>query len=85
MSGNEWFLSLIERTYSKINIFTMQYFAYEWRNKFKILVPNLITVAFLLFIKSQFTTNAQNVLHVAQRTHGHVCPRTVAPFQRSRV
>jgi len=27
-------------------------------------VPNLMTAQFLLFIKSQFTTNAQNILHV---------------------
>ena len=29
-----------------------------------------ITVEFLLFIKSQFTTNAQNVLHLNRHTHG---------------
>jgi len=29
-----------------------------------ILIPRLITVEFLLFIKSQFTTDAQNFLHL---------------------
>ena len=32
-------------------------------NTFTIHLPNLITVEFLMFIKSQFTENAENVLH----------------------
>jgi len=35
-------------------------------------VPSLITVEFLLFIKSQFTTNVENILHVNQLTHSRV-------------
>ena len=42
---------------------------------------NLMTLQFLLFIKSQFTTNAQNILHLNQWPHGHIWSRTVAPFQ----
>jgi len=48
-------------------------------------VPNLIPVEFLAFIKSQFTTVAQNVLHLNQSTHGHIKSWTVAPFQRPQV
>ena len=40
-----------------------------------------MTVEFLLFIKSQFTTNAQNGLHLNPCTRGHL---TAAPFQSSR-
>jgi hypothetical protein len=47
-------------------------------------VPSLITVQLLLLIKSQFTTNAQNVLHFNQCTQGHVLSWNVASFQRSR-
>jgi len=46
-------------------------------------IPNLITVEFLAFIKSQSTTVAQNVLHLNQCMHGHVKSWTAAPFQRS--
>ena len=38
----------------------------------------------MVHIKSQFTINAQNVLHLNPCTHGHVWSWTVAPFQRSR-
>ena len=36
-----------------------------------------------MFIKSQFTTNAQSILQLNQCTHGHAWSWTVAPFQRS--
>ena len=61
-SGNEWFLAGIERLHSIMNTVTMQYLTYNWHNRFTIHIPNLITVK-LLFISSQLTTNAQNVLH----------------------
>jgi len=35
-----------------------------------------------LAIKSEFTTYAQNVLHLNQRIHGHDWSQTVAVFQR---
>ena len=35
-------------------------------------VPSLGTVELFLFIKSQFTKKAQNILHLSQRTYGHV-------------
>jgi hypothetical protein len=44
----------------------------------------LMTVEFLKFIMSQFTTNAQNILQLNQRTQAHVWLWTVAPFQKSR-
>jgi len=34
-----------------------------------------------LLIKSQFTTNVQNILHVYHCTHGHVWRMTVTHFQ----
>lgn len=37
----------------------------------------------MLFIKSCFTKNSQNVLHLNQYTRGHIWSRTVTPFQRS--
>jgi hypothetical protein len=51
---------------------------------FKIHVPTPITVEFLLFIKSQFTTVAHSILPLNQCSHGHVCLLTVASFQKSR-
>ena len=62
----------MERLHSTINTLTMQYFIYNGHNALTIYLPNLITVVFLLFIKSQLTTNAQNVLHTNQRMHRHV-------------
>jgi hypothetical protein len=53
---------------------------YNWYNIFEIHVLSLITVEFLLFSKTIFTTNAQNVLHLDQCTHGHVWSWTVAGF-----
>jgi len=40
-----------------------------------------MTDAFLFFINSQFETNAQNVLHVNQRTRGLARSRTLARIQ----
>ena len=49
-------------------------------NTFTIHVSDSRTVEFLLSINPQFTTSAQNILHLNQRTHGHVRTRPVAPF-----
>jgi hypothetical protein len=43
-----------------------------------------VTVGFLRFIKSQFTTNAQNVIHMKQYTYEHFWSRTLELFQKSR-
>jgi len=43
----------------------------------------LITVQLLLFIKSQFTTDSQNILDLNQCTPGHVCSWATRRFQRS--
>jgi len=48
---------------------------------FTVLFPSLITVEFLLFIKSQFATNVQNILHLNHCTHGRVWWLTVIHFQ----
>jgi hypothetical protein len=68
--------------------FYHKYFNYvvcnlNWYNTFTIHVPNLITIGFLLFIKSQFTINAQNVLHLNQLRPGHTWSWTTVPFQWS--
>jgi hypothetical protein len=61
MSGSECFLSLIERLRSTINTLNVLVTVIiHLRYTF----PNLITVYFVLFMKSQFTTNAQNALHL---------------------
>jgi hypothetical protein len=44
-------------------------------------ILNLITTVFLLFIKSQFTTNAQNVLTFNQCTHGNIWSWIIALFE----
>jgi len=62
----------------------MQYFTYSWHNRFTVQVPNLITVVFLLFLKSQFATNAQNIVLLNQWMYGHIWERTVALLCRSR-
>ena len=62
----------------------MKYFIHNWRNTFTVHVSNLITVEFLLFIKSQFHNKCSKILHLNQCTYGHVWSRTVAPFQWSR-
>jgi hypothetical protein len=82
MFGNVWFLILIERIYSTINTLPMLYSTYRWSNAFTVHIPNLITVQFILFIKSKFTTNAQNVLSLKQ-CPWILCLWTVALFLRS--
>ena len=59
-------------------------FYHTWHKTFAVNVHSLITVEFLLYMKSQFRTNAQNILHLNQCTHGHVSSWTVVLFQRSR-
>jgi len=56
---------------------------YNWHNRFTLNVPNFINVEFLLFLKSQFTINAQNIPHLNPHTYGHIWSRTVSPFHRS--
>jgi hypothetical protein len=51
---------------------------------FKIHVPELITSKFLLFIKPDFTTNAQNIRNFKQCTHGNIMSWIVTLFQMSR-
>jgi len=57
---------------------------YSWRNTFIVHVFNLTNVELLLFIKSQFTKIAENVLRVNQSTHGHSRSWNVAPFKSPR-
>jgi len=54
-------------------------------NNCSVLIVHQVTVSvqFLLFIKSQFTTDAQNILDLNQCTPGHVCSWTTRRFQRS--
>jgi len=39
---------------------------------FTVDVSKLVTVALLLFIKAQFTTDVRNILHLNQFTYGHI-------------
>jgi len=57
----------------------MQYFNYDWFNTFTVHVQY-----FLLFMKSNFTTNAQIVIHLNQRTHGHNSSWSVSRSLRPR-
>jgi len=50
---------------------------------FTVRVSSLVNVEFLSFIKSQITTDSQNVLHLNQFANGHVSSWTVTPFQTS--
>jgi hypothetical protein len=68
-------------TNSTTRTLTMWYFTTD--STFTVHVPSLMAVEFL-FIKSRFTTNAQNVLYLNHCRHGHVWSWTVAQFQRSR-
>jgi len=68
---------------SVINTLIMQYFTYNCHNIFIINFPSLITVEFVLFIKSQLTPNVQNILHSDECTQGHVRSWTLELFQRS--
>jgi hypothetical protein len=56
---NKWFLSLLERLHSTINTLTVQLFTSNRHFTFTTDVPNLTTLRLLLFVESQFTTNAQ--------------------------
>jgi len=67
-----------------VNTSSIQYVTYSWRNTFIVHVFSLTNVEFLLFIKSQFTKNAGNVLRLNQRTHGHSRSWNVAPFKSAR-
>ena len=42
------------------------------KNTFRVHVPNLIPVEFLLFIKARFTKNDKNIPHLNQDTNRHV-------------
>lgn len=56
----------------------------KWHNTFIIKVTNLIILDFWFFIRSKFTKNVQNILHLNQCTHNHVRWATIVPFQSSR-
>jgi hypothetical protein len=79
-----FFLNLIESLHLIINTLTLYYLTYNWYNTFTVHVTGIITIEFLLFIKWQFTTDTQNILHLNHCTHGHVCSWTVAQFWRFR-
>jgi hypothetical protein len=72
LSGNEWLWSAVEKLHLTICSFTLYYFTYLWLNTFTVKFPSFVTLQFLLFIKSQFTTVARNILHLTQSSHGHV-------------
>jgi hypothetical protein len=74
----------IKILHSVISTLTVQYFTYNCHNTFTINFPNLMTVEFVLFIKSQFTTYFQNILHLDECSQGHVRSWTLETFQRSR-
>jgi len=46
-------------------------------------VSKLVNVEFLFFMKSHFTTFAQNDLHLNQFAYGHFWSWTVTPFHTS--
>jgi hypothetical protein len=48
---------------------SMSYFTNTCHNTFTLHVPTLITVEFLLFIKTQYTINAQNIVHLIWYTY----------------
>ena len=50
----------------------------------KLNIPSFIAVVFFSLIKSQFTTNTQNILHLNQCTSSHVLSWNVALFETSR-
>jgi hypothetical protein len=50
----------------------MQHLTYNGQTTFVVKVNNTLTVELVLFITSQFTVEAQNVLHPIQHTHGQV-------------
>ena len=64
------FLSLIEILHSLIN--NNNNLPKSDILRLDIHIPNLITVEFLLFIKSRLAINAQNVLHMNRCTHEHI-------------
>ena len=72
------------KLHTKISAPTMQYCTYNWHNTCTVHVPNWITVVFLLFLKSQFTTNVQNIVLLNQCMHGYIWEWTVALSCRSR-
>ena len=82
MSENEKFFCLIKREYSTISTVTRQLFIYSWHNTFTKHFRNLISIEFLLFFKSKFTTNAENIvrlINAGQWTSDHGLSH---PFKR---
>jgi hypothetical protein len=51
-------LCLIVTTNATVSTSTMEYFTYYGLSTFTVHLPNLITVEFLLLMRSQITTNA---------------------------
>jgi len=60
---------------------TLEYFDYKWYT-FTVHVHSSINVELFLFIKSQFTINNENILHLNHYMRGRVWWLTVTHFQR---
>jgi hypothetical protein len=82
--GMSGLLILHGRLLSTTNILTKWCFHYNLQNTLIIYVKNLMSVEFLLFIKTQFTTNAQSIFYLTQCTHGQVWSWTVPRILWSR-
>jgi hypothetical protein len=79
MFRNVWFLSLT-KCYNYV-IFYLQMIHLTYSDTMHI--PNLLTAEYASSIKSKFTKNSQNALHLNPYTHGHIWPWAVAHMQRS--
>jgi hypothetical protein len=64
MFGNEWFFSLNERLHATINILIMYYVTCIWQYIYGMCSEFNNSPFLIFFIKTQFATDAQNVLHV---------------------
>jgi hypothetical protein len=62
----------------------MYNFTYNRLNTLTVNIPSFIAVMSLFFIKSQFTTNTQSILHLNQCTPRHVLSRNVSLYEMSR-
>ena len=78
-------LSSAARFHSKISTLTRHYFAYSWRNTFKIVSNLIATVEFLLFFNPQFTVSVQNVVLLNRRAQWACVIVDCRKYERSRV
>jgi hypothetical protein len=62
-------LSLIVTINATVSTSTMEYFTNYGLSTFTVHLPNLITIYFLLLMRSQITTNSQMILHLKQYTY----------------